>query len=227
MRILALETTEKTGTVAAISDTNLLIEQELDSSQRSAQSLAPGIQHLLERVGWKPQDVQLVAVSQGPGSFTGLRIGVTTAKVFAYSIGADILGIDTLEAIAAAAPVDFSFLWTAIDAGRDEVVAQCFGPVVEDRRPSVTAQQLVAVDRWLAQLAPGAAVTGPVLARLLDRVPPGVEVLDRRYWPARAAAVGCLAARYCADGRRDDLFRIVPRYCRRSAAEEKWDSLGR
>jgi tRNA threonylcarbamoyladenosine biosynthesis protein TsaB len=224
MRILALETTDKTGSVAALCDTNLLAELTLDHRQRSAQSLAPAIQTLLNQLGWLPSNVQLVAVSVGPGSFTGLRVGVTTAKVFAYAVGADVLGIDTLQAIATAAPPETPILWAAMDAQRDEVVAQCFGPAAAGRRPSVTPQQLMPIDTWLAHLTPGVAVTGPVLEKLLDRLPSGVEVLDRRYWTARAAAVGCLAARYYAEGRRDDLLKLVPHYCRRSAAEEKWDA---
>jgi len=224
MRILALETSDKTGAVAALCDTNLLAELMLDHRQRSAQSLAPAIQTLLKQVGWPPRNVQLVAVSVGPGSFTGLRVGVTTAKVFAYSVGADILGIDTLEAIATAAPAEAPVLWAAMDAQRDEVVVRCFGPAVAGRRPSIAPQQLMPVDAWLAALTPGVAVTGPVLQKLFDRLPSGVEVLDRRYWTAPAAAIGCLAARHYADGRRDDLMKLVPHYCRRSAAEEKWDA---
>ena len=81
-----------------VCDANLLAELSLDHTQRSAQSLAPAIEALLTQVGWLPRDVQLVAVSVGPGSFTGLRVGVTTAKVFAYAVGAEVLGIDTLEA---------------------------------------------------------------------------------------------------------------------------------
>ncbi|OHB85019.1 MAG: tRNA (adenosine(37)-N6)-threonylcarbamoyltransferase complex dimerization subunit type 1 TsaB, partial [Planctomycetes bacterium RBG_16_64_12] len=104
MKVLALETTERVGSVAAMDDGNLLCELKLCPKQRSAQSLAPGIKMLLERVGWQPTDVDLVATTVGPGSFTGLRVGVTTAKSFAYGVQADILGVDTLEVIAAAAP---------------------------------------------------------------------------------------------------------------------------
>jgi tRNA threonylcarbamoyladenosine biosynthesis protein TsaB len=222
MRILALETADKTGTVAALSDGNLLAELELDRTQRSAQSLAPGIDALLKQVGWTPPDVQLVAVSVGPGSFTGLRIGVTTAKLFAYSVGAGVLGVDTLDAIAAA-PADCPTLWAVLDAQRGEVVAQAFGLAVAGRRQAIGPQRLLAVDAWLAELTPGVAVSGPVLARLLDRIPSGVEVLDRCYWNPRAAAIGQLASRYYAEGRRDDLLKLVPHYSRRSAAEEKLD----
>ena len=224
MRILALETADKTGTVAALSDDNLLAELELEHTQRSAQSLAPGIEALLKQVGWAPADVQLVAVAVGPGSFTGLRIGVTTAKVFAYAVGASVLGVDTLDAIAAAAPTDCPTIWAALDAQRGEVVVEQFGPAVAGRREPIGPQRLMAIEAWLAELTPGVAVTGPVLHRLLDRMPTGVEILDRRYWNPRAAAIGQLAARYYAEGRRDDLLKLVPHYCRRSAAEEKLDS---
>jgi tRNA A37 threonylcarbamoyladenosine modification protein TsaB len=111
-----------------------------------------------------------------------------------------------------------------MDAQRGEVVVQRFGPASEGRRQPATAQRLMTIEAWLAELTPGVAVIGPVLDRLVDRIPPGVEVLDRRYWNPRAAAIGQLAARYYAEGRRDDLLKIVPHYCRRSAAEEKWDS---
>src|SRR5271163_2151267 len=96
-RILALETSELTGSVAAAADGNVLAELQLDPQQRSAQSLAPAIRALLAQVGWQPADIDLLAVTIGPGSFTGLRVGVATAKVFAYACGAEVLGISTLE----------------------------------------------------------------------------------------------------------------------------------
>ena len=178
----------------------------------------------MKQVGWPPTDVQLVAVAVGPGSFTGLRVGVTTAKVFAYAVGADVLGIDTLEAIAAATPVDCPTVWAVMDAQRGDVVAQCFGSAAAGRRQATSPQQLLPVEAWLAKLAPGVAVTGAVLHRLADRLPSGVEVLDCSCWSPRAALVGRLAAQDYAAGRRDDLLKLVPHYARRSAAEEKRDS---
>ena len=126
MKILALETTDAVGSVAAMSDGNLLLELELNQQQRTAQSLPPGMKTLLERVGWKPADVQLVALTIGPGSFTGLRIGVTMAKTFAYSVGAEILGVNTLDTIAEAAPADVSALTAVIDAQRGDIVSRSF-----------------------------------------------------------------------------------------------------
>ncbi|HBO44409.1 MAG TPA: tRNA (adenosine(37)-N6)-threonylcarbamoyltransferase complex dimerization subunit type 1 TsaB, partial [Planctomycetaceae bacterium] len=88
MRVLAIETTERVGTVALSEGDRLVVQRSLDAGQRSAQSLAPAVVQTLADAGWKPEDVELVAVTVGPGSFTGLRVGVTTAKTFAYGVGA-------------------------------------------------------------------------------------------------------------------------------------------
>jgi tRNA threonylcarbamoyladenosine biosynthesis protein TsaB len=249
MRILALETTDKTGSVAALNDCNLLSKKELGHTQRSAQSLAPAVHALLEQVGWLPSDVQLVAVSVGPGSFTGLRVGVTMAKIFAYTVGADILGINTLEAVAAGVQESgwggSSFRWggsltatptensadrpfvvsTVMDAQRGDVVEQSFSREKDGGMEPLGPQRLLAAEQWLAELTPGVVVTGPALVKLSERLPPGVRALDRSDWFPRAEAVGRLAARYHAQGRRDDLWKLVPHYCRRSAAEEKLESM--
>jgi tRNA threonylcarbamoyladenosine biosynthesis protein TsaB len=221
MRILALETTERIGSVAAMADGKLLAELSLDRTQRTAQSLAPAMLALLKQVGWLPGDLQLVAVSQGPGSFTGSRIGVTTGKVFAYAVGADILGIDTLEAIAAAAPDDVTEVSAVMDAQRGQLVTQRFCRRSDGWLEPVGPQQLLDVQTWLAQLPAGVAVTGPMLGKLADRLPSHVRALDSQYWPPRASVVARLAARDYSQGRRDDPWSLVPHYCRRSAAEEK------
>jgi tRNA threonylcarbamoyladenosine biosynthesis protein TsaB len=267
MRILAIETTDKTGSVAAMAGCNVLAELMLERTQRSAQSLAPAMQRLLEQVGWKPADVQLVAVSIGPGSFTGLRVGVTAAKVFAYAVGAEILGISTLEAIAAnCVATQSNNVSVVIDAQRGDVVVQPFARQADSWFEAAGPEQLLNADDWLADLQeqglgargegrgtrdegpetpsseseisdfkspnpqvskspnPRISLTGPGLVRLVARLPPGVEALDERFWHPRAALVAQLAFRYHTLGRRDDLWKLVPHYYRRSAAEEKWDA---
>jgi len=223
MNILALETTEKIGSIAAMHDGRLLAEVTLEATQRSAQSLAPAMMALLKQVAWQPNDVQLVAVSHGPGSFTGLRVGVTAAKIFAYAVHAEVLGIDTLEVIAAGSPPDIPSVSAVIDAQRGEVVAQRF-----DRRPDGIwaphgPRHLIDADDWIRDLPQGIAVSGPVLSRVADRLPSHIRMLEPRFWSPRAGVVAQLAARDYALGRRDDLWKLTPIYSRRSAAEEKHD----
>ncbi len=225
-RILALETSELTGSVAAAADGKVLAELQLDPQQRSAQSLAPAIRSLLEQVGWQPCEIRLLAVTVGPGSFTGLRVGVATAKVFAYAAGAEVLGIGTLEAIAAAAPDEVPAVSVAVDAQRGDVVAQRFQRGAAGWLEAVGDPALVPLEEWLAALPPGFAVSGPVLKKWTDPLPAGVTMLDRAFWRPTAANVARLAYRDYLAGRRDDLWKLLPVYSRPSAAEEKWGKKG-
>lgn len=224
MRILAIETTDQTGTVAVADDGNVLFELELDRSQRSAQSLAPAIQQVLKQAGWQPNDVQLAAVAVGPGSFTGLRVGVASAKVFAYAVGAEVLGIDTLDAIAVGIPNDPAALWVAMDAQRGDVVARRYvWAPGSSGWASVGSHEILPLDAWVGRLEPNCVVAGPLGKRLLQRIPSSVKMLGERIGSPRAGNVARLAARDYASGRRDDLWTLLPVYTRRSAAEEKWD----
>ena len=227
VNVLALETTERVGSVAAAADDRLLWELTLDPQKRTAQSLAPGIEALLARVGWRPADVDLVATPVGPGSFTGLRVGVATAKAFAYAVEADILGLDTLEVIAGGAPPGVERLSAALDAQRGQVVAQTFERGQDGWLEPVGSAELVDVEAWLGSVDAGVCITGPILRKVAHRVPVGLAVLEPEYWAPSAAAVARLALRDYTRGRRDDVWRLVPRYSRRSAAEEKWEKRGK
>lgn len=221
VRILALETTERIGSLALAEGPELVAEARLPEESRTAQSLAPGMEQLLERHGWTPRDVELVAVTAGPGSFTGLRIGIATAKAFAYAVGAEVLGVDTHETLALACPAGISRLATVIDAQRGQVVVRTFERNGGGELAARSESELVDVDPWLAGLEPGTHVTGPVLRRIADRLPPEVEPLAAEFWRPAARHVARLAQRQYAAGRRDDLWELSPVYSRPSAAEEK------
>lgn len=224
VRILALETTETIGSVALWTEGRLVVEQPLDAGMRSARSLAPTIRAILKTNGWHPRDVQLVAVTVGPGSFTGLRVGVTAAKTFAYAVGAEVMGFDTLEAIAAGVPGEVQRVATAVDAQRGDVVGATFARDADGWMRLQQPARLLAAGTWFAELPAGIAVASPVLAKLANRVPASVNVLDPQYWRPRAATVARLAWRDWQAGRRDDLWKLLPRYSRQSAAEEKWEA---
>ena len=223
MRILAIETSGTAGSVATLDAGRLLAQLELDPAERSTRTLAPAIAQALERTAWKPTDVQLVAVARGPGSFTSLRLGVMTAKAFAYAVGAKILGIGTLDAIAARAPLEARELAVAVDAQRGELYGGSFVRSTEGMI-AISPVEIVADERWLSTLRPGMTVSGPALTKLAHRVHDVASVAPSELWFPDAGAVGLLAAARHALGAVDDVWTLSPFYVRRSAAEEKWES---
>jgi tRNA threonylcarbamoyladenosine biosynthesis protein TsaB len=230
MRIIAIETSGRYGSVAALlgeaDGATPLREIALGGDQRTAQSFAPALKELLTQIDWSPKSIELVAVVVGPGSFTGLRIGVTAAKTFAYATGAEIIGVNTLAAIADQAslrsvvPHD-SPLWTILDAQRQELFAARFVANEHGRYTIARDTSIIAQDVWLGQLRTGDAVVGPPLRTLKARLPDGVIALPEIVWQPMATSVGRIGWAAYQSGRRDDLWQLLPNYYRQSAAEEK------
>ncbi len=223
MRVLALETSSRHGSVAVLEGDQLLGESSCDPGQRTAQSFAPTIQRQLAAVGWSARDVQLVAVTIGPGSFTGLRIGVTAAKTFAYAVGAEVIGVGTLEVIARQIPGDSQLICSVLDAQRQQVFAARFQQR-EGALQAIGAPRIMDNDRWLSGLVAGTVVAGPGLRRLHPQLPTGVTAAEPQTWAPRASTVGLLAGLEYRSGKRDDLWKLNPLYYRRSAAEEKLEA---
>jgi tRNA threonylcarbamoyladenosine biosynthesis protein TsaB len=223
MRILALETSGTGGSVAALETHDLLHEATLPLDQRSAQSLAPAIDRLLREIGWDAAQIDLIAVTEGPGSFTGLRIGVTTAKALAYAAGAQVMGVNTLEVIARQAPDRHKSLWAVLDAQRGELFTARFWREEKTDGSRSMPVQIAPRETWLAQLGPGDAVSGPGLERLAGSIGPDVIVVEESLWQPQAATVGRLGYEQFSAGRRDDVFQLAPLYFRRAAAEEQWE----
>jgi len=224
-RILAVETSGRCGSVALLESCRDRLQTAgqlmLPPTQRTARALAPSSRHLLDEVDWSPQSIDLVAVAAGPGSFTGLRIGMTMAKTWAYAVGAKILGINTLEVLASQIPQTAGPLHTVLDAQREELFAARFLPAVSGGWDMVEPTRIIAIPAWLADLSPGDTVTGPGLPHLADALPKGVEITDQHAWQPVAKNVGNVAWKRFRQGEEDDLWQLVPDYYRLSAAEER------
>jgi tRNA threonylcarbamoyladenosine biosynthesis protein TsaB len=165
--------------------------------------------------------MELVAVTSGPGSFTGLRIGVTTAKTLAYAVGAEIIGVDTLDVIAAQARAPAGRLWPIVDAQRQELFTAEFEVSHDEVTRRVGDTVVMKQEQWVAQLRASDRVTGPALRILTASLPADVVAAPEELWQPTAAAVGQVAWRAYQAGQRDDVWKLLPNYHRLSAAEEK------
>ena len=233
-KLLAIETTEKRGSVAAALDGKVLQYHELPDGLRSAQSLVPTIQMALHQVDWPIKSLDVIAVAIGPGSFTGLRVGLATARMLAYAVGAKLIGINTLQAIAAnvcfaQTGAEGQNITTAVDAQRGEVSAQTFRLtpsryLVRELYPEPIDERrlLTFADWWeLARFDTHICFAGPILSKIVAPKPDNVQLLDESLWQPNATGVGRLAWERLYSGESDDLLTLQPFYSRPSAAEEK------
>lgn len=228
MKILALETSGRLGTVGLLEahdgKITFSVERTTPAEERTARSLLPTVHDLLKEQHWRPGDINLVAVTAGPGSFTGLRIGVVAAKTFAYAVGAQVVGVHTLAALAAPLLPAGSRVWTILDAQRQELFAANFaGDAAIEKQPEPPTE-IIAIDDWLQQLRSGDVVAGPLLEKLQPRLHAGVIVAAEAEWNPSAIAVGRLGMLKVAGGGAISPLELVPDYFRKSAAEEKADA---
>jgi tRNA threonylcarbamoyladenosine biosynthesis protein TsaB len=160
-------------------------------------------------------------VSRGPGSYTGLRVDVMSAKAFAYATGCALLAIDTFAAVALQAPAEAGRLDVLADAQQDKVYVQSL-----ERRGEVwsarTELVIVPFARWQTERDPDAWVSGPGLRKWQAKLSPGVCAADASQWEPRADSLLQLGLRRFLAGERDDVWTLEPLYLRPSSAEEQW-----
>jgi tRNA threonylcarbamoyladenosine biosynthesis protein TsaB len=126
MRVLAIETSTLAGGVALVDGERLVAEYLLDVSVTHSERLLAAVDRVLADTGWTVRDVQGLAVSAGPGSFTGLRVGISTAKGLAMASGLPIAAVPTLDAIATALPWAALPVCAVLAARKSEVYAALY-----------------------------------------------------------------------------------------------------
>lgn len=228
MFVLAIETSTTSGSVALLDGETCLVERTLELGQAHGQSLIPGIQQLLSERGILPRDCGMIAVSIGPGSFTGLRVGVVCAKTWAYATRIPAVGVPTFAAIAENATDDVLSLQVIADAQRGDLFVghfhrqDCAG---QTRAWATDGKiEIVAAETWAARLTATDAVSGPGVPKVAELIAGRTRVLDADLCQARASWIGRLGFREAQANRLSDPWKLEPLYLRRSSAEDKWDA---
>jgi tRNA threonylcarbamoyladenosine biosynthesis protein TsaB len=223
-KILLIETSGRAGFVALARDEDLLGIRRLDEARRHARDLAPALDGLLHEEGWKARELDAVFVGRGPGSYTGLRVGIMSAKTIAYVTGCTLLGIESFAVLAHQAPCEADRLDVLADAQQGKVYVQSFH-CNDGEWKATTALCIVHFDNWLAEREANSWVGGPGAAQYQSRLPETIQIVADS--DPRAESLLALGLRRYRAGERDDPYMVEPLYLRPSAAEEQWMARGR
>jgi tRNA threonylcarbamoyladenosine biosynthesis protein TsaB len=211
VNLLALDTSTPTAALAVVRSGQLARGHLSDPNQRHGRTLLRDVRDLMAEAGLALGDLDGLVVGLGPGSFTGLRIGVTAAKVIAYAIGRPVFGVDSLELLARCAPAYALTVVSLADAQRGEVAAAVFrrdqpgGPLVKQGPTRVVPRATL-----LGEIDPGATVVGASKGWTGPTGPTTPTV----------KALAALAVDVANLGRSEDIWFLEPVYARPSAAEE-------
>jgi tRNA threonylcarbamoyladenosine biosynthesis protein TsaB len=222
VRVLGLETATWTASVGVIDERCVLAERSLRVSGSHARCLLGLIDDALGEAGIEVADLDLLAVSIGPGSFTGLRIALSVAKGLVLATGAALTGVPTLEALACRAGVRPGLVCPVLDARKGEVYGAAFrwaeGSLVAVSGVDVLRPQRFAerIETPCLLLGDGVDAYRELWSELLGD---GAEMASLEDLPQSGAVVASLGAERYARGGADDAAGLEPTYVRRSEAE--------
>jgi len=220
---LAVETSGRTGSVALACGGRTIAEAEFPHGLQHAAGIVRIIDELCRGSGWRPESIRHVYVSAGPGSFTGLRIGITLAKMMALATGARIVAVPTMRVLVENAPAEARHVVIVLDAKRDQIYTARFERTVsgwEQREPT----QVEALRDVLARAPRPVHLIGEGIPQHAHFIPEGdrqIAVTDQSCWRARAQVVAAVGWRMACAGEFADPWTLAPVYVRPPEAEER------
>lgn len=227
-KAIAIETSGRSGSVALVQSGQVLREEQFAHGLKHAAGIIAMIDRLMQEQGWTPRDLEQAYVSAGPGSFTGLRVGITVAKTLAFSLGMRIVAVPTVRVLAENAPEGWKNLVVVLDAKRDQIFTARFENrdnelvEVEPAHLDSLAETLQRCPRPVHLLGEGIPYH-----RTHWQAVEGVTVTPEELWRGRASVVAKLGWEMAKAGRFSPSEELIPIYIRRPEAEEKWESLHR
>lgn len=227
MRILAVDTSTNVASAAILEDEVIIGEYNCNRGKTHSQRLMPMVQHLMETAGLTVSDIDAFSASIGPGSFTGLRIGVTTIKAMAFAAEKPVISVHTLDALAYNIPFAENLVCPMIDARNNQVFTAIYRfiggklerlteylgiPVTE------LADTLRVMDGKITFLGDACNMHKEYFEHELgDRV----RMASANTALAKASSVAILAGKAYREGKLESCYDMVPFYLRKSQAERE------
>ena len=217
MKVLGIDTSTRTTAIGLIEDDEVLAEYNLRGRVSHSESVTDMIEEIFKKFEFSLDDIDLIAVGIGPGSFTGLRIGITIAKVLAFSLNKDLVGVSSLIANGMS---DYGKVATIIDARRGNV----YGSIIDNKEePEVLFEDsLLPFEKFKENLNKYDEVTlvGLDAEKFLGEIPQGKLSKNKGMRGINIARLGLIE--YKKKGP-VDVFNLVPNYLKLSQAEAQYE----
>lgn len=225
MKILAVDTSTCTGSVAILDGDTLVAELQVTSGETHAKRLMSAVDTALRMAGMSLDECDGFAVTRGPGSFTGLRIGISAIKGLAFALRKPVAGVSTLDALVHQFPWFPHFICPMLDARKGEIYTALYESGADGSWEKLVSDCVVEPQAWLAQIQDVCLFVGDGVGSyrtLIEQclgsrarfVPSHLNVL-------RASVVAILGRQRIQSGQAGDAALLVPQYVRRSDAEIK------
>ncbi|ANR75120.1 MULTISPECIES: tRNA (adenosine(37)-N6)-threonylcarbamoyltransferase complex dimerization subunit type 1 TsaB [Streptococcus] len=212
MKVLAFDTSSKALSLAILEDKQVLAETTINIKKNHSITLMPAIDFLMASLDWTPKDLDRIVVAEGPGSYTGLRIAVATAKTLAHTLNIELVGMSSLLALVPRQQE--GLLVPLMDARRNNVYAGFY----ENAKP-VMPEAHLSFAEVLEKVTDAEQVTfvgevGPFVEQIQEQLP------QASYQESLPNAANL--ALWAWDKKADSLHDFVPNYLKRVEAEENW-----
>ena len=212
MKVLAFDTSSKALSLAILEDKRVLAETTINIKKNHSITLMPAIDFLMASLDWTPKDLDRIVVAEGPGSYTGLRIAVATAKTLAHTLNIELIGMSSLLSLVPRQQE--GLLVPLMDARRNNVYAGFY----ENAKP-VMPEAHLSFAEVLEKVTDAEQVTfvgevGPFVEQIQEQLP------QASYQETLPNAANL--ALWAWDKKADSLHDFVPNYLKRVEAEENW-----
>ncbi|MFQ5965792.1 MAG: tRNA (adenosine(37)-N6)-threonylcarbamoyltransferase complex dimerization subunit type 1 TsaB [Candidatus Scalinduaceae bacterium] len=221
MKVIGIETSGLVGSIAVCDGNTIVGKKTFGNTLSHDKEIVSSLNVVFEEIKWEPKDIDLIAVSVGPGSYTGLRIGITCAKTLAYGLGKPVIDVPTLDVLAEKVENDVKNFCPVIDAKR-KIVYACIYAKNNNEKKRITDFLIISPYDLLDILPEPILLFG-------DGVQPYKEIFLQKkvviandgLGIADVVNVAKLGLKRYEQGKRCEINLLAPLYLRRSEAEER------
>lgn len=230
MNVIGIETSGNIGGIAVCKDRNIIAAKDLESGMLHGRELVPAIKDIVSHLGWKFGDIDLIAVDVGPGSYTGLRIGVTCAKTITYALNKPIIDVSAFDVIIENYAMDSLPVCPVLDARRNHVYACIYETIPGHfnqgleviQKKKISGFMVIQPEKLLSILPRPVVVFGDGVSAYKDIFHQKDIFIDEEEKAIpKSRHVALLGEIAYESGRRCETDKLLPLYLRQAAALEK------